>query len=60
MTQQEEFQKYLYLLIYEREYHKEVIFGCSATLHKNVNLKKRKCLKSEEELPFSYVINCSK
>jgi hypothetical protein len=41
MTQQEEFQKYLYLLLYEREYHKEVtrIFGCSATLHKIVNLK---------------------
>ena len=43
--------------MYEREYHKEVIFGCIATLHKKVNLKKRKCLKSEE-VPFGYVINC--
>jgi len=34
-----EFQKYLYLLLYEPEYHNDVIFRCSAMLHKNVNLK---------------------
>ena len=38
MTQQEEFHKYLYLFIYESEYHKKVISECSVTLYKNVNL----------------------
>jgi hypothetical protein len=39
MMQQKEFQKCLYLLIYEREYYKQVVFGCSATLRKSRNLK---------------------